>query len=864
MMDHSPPIRNKVEPLQRWQIMLGLLLLGYGLFLGGIYSSIHFHLWLATHFLVIALVILGLLWPAWRRNAWPATVLDGPLLALGLSMALSALFSAWPRLALEGIFPWLSQVLVFYLVIRLMRSGWADSLLRALMLATGLVILVGLVEMMAWYFGLPLLPQFSRGWWDIGGLANPLPPVWHRLSFTLANAVVLSAYLVLVIPLGITFSFTTPRPADRSLVGLFVLASLVVLGFTFSRGGLLGLGASLGSLGGLWLWRHYHRFSAIQRRILAIALGLSGGGGLGLIFYLIARLWDPTRATGDAARIGLWQAALQLYQQRPIWGVGPGLLRWEWRLSPFRAHIPDRSVTAHSLYLNHLAELGTVGGLVGLWLLVVAGIAVWYVLQNTTDNRLWWRRAGCVAGLIGFLVQGLFETFTTWPLALPVIILAAYLVAPLGSAGNFSGRRFISLAIRNRPHWSRMAALTLPSLWLVAALFATYLAWPRALAEQARKATAIHQNQTALRLLRQSIKLDPDFTLYQFEAAAELARLDPPNYPAAHTMYQTALHREPSYGLNHANLALIEWALGDREAALGQITIATQLAAEIPQFWLTRGTYAEIMAYYEQAHVAYTQALVKNPAWANSDFWQATSWRKDNFPALLEAAFATLPPLKQAEARFNYYLRTANLAAAEAALADLDRLDAGGYHYHLAAAQLNLAQENLSLALDQVRKASQLQPHRSEPYALQAEILLNLGQLEPAQQALDFALFLDPVSGRAYYVLGRLYEAQGRDAEAQAAYQRGYSPPAFSLDYTVAIYRQLAALLPLPGLQSISGGPHEVRAWFALADLQKKQGRFQQATQIYKLLLDEDPFLRQARVEMEELCQKNKAWCDGP
>ncbi len=828
------------------RLFLSLFIIGYGVFLGDLYSTIYFPVWLVTHILILSLFIVTLLWPALRSKSWPATPLDGPLLGLGLVMALSTLLSAWPRLALEALFPWLSQILAFYLVVKLMRSGWADPLRRALLLVTGVVVIMGWFELATWYFGLPFLPGFAQGWWQLGGLAQPIPPTWYRLNFTLNNPVVLSAYLVLVLPLAATQLIITRHPADRFIVALFLCAGLVVFVSTFSRSGLIGLGVGLSVLLGLWAQRRSRSLLPRQRSVLFAAVGL----GLSLLLALLALLvWTigSQRVSGDAIRLALWQAALYLYQQYPLVGIGPGLFRWGWRFSPLAPSIADRYVTAHSLYLHQLAEVGTLGVLAGAWLLASAGRAGWKTLHSEASfSPHWWRRAGCAAGLAGFLAQGLFETFGAWPVALPVIILTAYLIAP---------------APAPRLRLSVINGLVLATLWLGCAVLVTYFAWPRSLAEQARTAATRNERAQAMAAFNEAHQLDPHLALYGFELAEQLAQLTSPDFETAQTVYQHTLALEATYGLNYANLAAVEWNLGQREAALEHVVAATRLTPTSPQFWLARGFYAEETGNTAQAVAAYAQALQNNITWLGSSFWQATPWRKNNFAAVLAGAKQNLPPPEQVRLDFEYNLQRGNLAQAETSLRNLPQENRNGYTYDLLSARLALAQQNLPAALEHTRQAGQKEPTDSSAPALQAEVLFELGQLAQAETAAKYSLFLNPNDSQAYYILGRIRETQQNFPAAEAAYWRGYPSPSFSLDYSVAMYRQLAPLLPLPALPKIGPGESAARAWLALAGLYQKQNRWSEAGRVYTLLLADDPYLDSARTALTRLCQAQPAHC---
>lgn len=847
----------QISPRNSLQILTGFGLLSYGIFLGGIYSSVYFAVWITTHLLATGLIGAGLLWPCLKQKTWPVTPLDGGILLLAVCMAASGLVSPYPRLALEGFYPWLCQVLAFYLAVRLMRRSWADNLLRALMLVTGVVILIGLFEATAWYFGLPIWPQFAQGWWEIGGWTNPVPPYWYRLSFTLSNAVELSAFLVLVIPVSVAFLFSTPQKSDRAIIGLFILAELAVFVFTFSRGGMLGLAAGLVALGGLWLWQNYPAFSGRQKTAVKWMLVTGGFIGAGAVVFLIEQLWTPDRASGDAIRGRLIQAALYLYQQYPLVGLGPGLFRWGWRLTPYTAAIADRVVTAHNLYLNHLAELGTLGGLAGLGLIITAFLTFFQTLTTSADPRLRRRYAGCAAGLFGFLVHGLLETFTTWPIAIPVIILAAYLVAPVDPAALISR----GLTRLSRPAVSRAAGIALSVLWLVATLAITYFAYPRWLAEQARKEASGEHYQPALSLINRSIQLDPTLALYRFERAGWLVHLAPPDYEAAQEAYQTALKRDPTYSLNYANLAAVEWRLARRQEALQNIRTAAELSPAINRLVLAWGYYAEEVGDEAQAQIAYSQVISQNTRLSNSLFWQATPWRAKNFPGMFEQVLQSVPAIDQATILFEHHLQAGSLAEAQADVAALGRLNPESYNYYRAAAQINLAAGKLTEALAWAQKAQAGRPDLGEPYALQAEILFNMGEIAQAEQFTRMPVFIRESAGHAWYVRGKIYEERGNYPAAEMAYKRGYNPETYSVDYATALYRQYSLILPLPELPIISDESGDLRAWLALAELYEKQGKTAPAVQVYQSILQQNPFLEEVEQRLAVLCQSNAPEC---
>jgi O-antigen ligase len=834
-----------IEPIRRARLLTAFVLIGYAVIFGEVYNYINFTMWVILHVMIVVVIGGGLLWPALRQKQWPTTPLNGPLFALAIAMTISASTSAWPRLALDGLAPWLNHTLVFFLVIGLMRAGWADDLLRALMLVTGIIVLISFFELSAWYFGIPFVPRFSQGWWTIGGLSNPLPPTWHRLSFMLNNPVVLSAYLVLTIPVIATFLLSTKQPTDRILIGVFGAAALFILGATVSRGGWLGIITGLAVLTALWLWRNFKKMPARRKMKSLIQLGLVNFLAMAAVASFI---WikSGVRLASNTERLAYWQAAGQLFTENPVWGIGPGLFRWGWRQTPFAQQIPDKITTVHNLYLNHLAELGLVGGIIGTWLLVMTAITAARVLHHPRPStRWWWRRAGCAAGLAGFLTQGFFETLPIWPIALPGIILTGYLLAPFPSE--------FSTQIPRR--FKKVGLTVLVLAWTVSVMLTGYFAPSRFLAGQARSTLAAGNPAQAIAVINQSRRLDPQFALYQFETARWLADPAVGQYVESKNLYLTTLQQEPTYAVNYANLALVEWQLNQPRTAIKYMKQAAELRPRQAEFWFTLGYLAETNQSPDEARAAYIQTLLINPAWLTSHFWQDTAWRRENFEVIVDEVNKNLPPSERARYLFYLHLQTGNLTAAQTALDNLKIQDGDDYNYQMAAARLNLAKNNPETALAHIQQTLNLQDS-TEALALQAEILLALNRLPDAENSARRVLFRSQNGeATAHFVIGQIRERQGLPAEAEKAYRQGLPARILPLDYAVALYRQVGDVRPLPGLKKTSSGPNNFKAALALVHLYRQQNRCDDAAQVIQYMLTEDPYLTDVQTELTIPCR---------
>ncbi|HET8657818.1 MAG TPA: O-antigen ligase family protein [Micromonosporaceae bacterium] len=249
-----------------------------------------------------------------------------------------------------------------------------------------------------------------------------------------------TTYLLLV-GLGATLS---RAGALACLVGLAVLAGLagvratvravlpILIGAVVAVGGLApsspvtareqpllaaaALAAGLAvALAGTWLPRRARAVALLASVAAAgaVATGVSATG-MDILADSRAHLRSPTRA--DSA-----QAALQLVADRPLTGVGPGQAVLTWTL-------PDGRVVsgryAHNEYLQVLVELGAVGLLLLLAVLVAVVLVVRRGRPGATSPLLW---AGATAGLVALLVHSGFDFL--WQL--PVIPLAGALLAGL-------------------------------------------------------------------------------------------------------------------------------------------------------------------------------------------------------------------------------------------------------------------------------------------------------------------------------------------------------------------------------------------------------------------------------------------------
>lgn len=155
----------------------------------------------------------------------------------------------------------------------------------------------------------------------------------------------------------------TFQVAALGAIGLLVLASIA----TLSRSGLALLVVALG----LIFLKHLFNRAASRQRQLQFAVGMIA---VALTIWLVPdnifRLMEeriyPTITPGQErieARFFLWQAALDMWVEHPITGIGMGGYgeNLQEYLPPGAGLRDDLTFNAHSIYLQLLAETGVIG-----------------------------------------------------------------------------------------------------------------------------------------------------------------------------------------------------------------------------------------------------------------------------------------------------------------------------------------------------------------------------------------------------------------------------------------------------------------------------------------------------------------------
>jgi O-antigen ligase len=238
--------------------------------------------------------------------------------------------------------------------------------------------------------------------------------IYGRATGTVGDPNELAAALLVGLAIAVAFAVNRhiSNPLRAMAAGAAALCLTGIL-LSLSRGGLIGVAAALVIaviLGGRW-----------RRRVLAIC-GMFAVLAVGYFAFFASlpakqRVLDVAGG-GGTGRLDLWTVGLRMIEAHPLNGVGtsqfavssvhyllrPGLIE-------NGAFILTTPKVAHNTYLNIVAELGIVGGVlfVGI-LLFCVGCAVLAIRRayEDGDERMEILLRGLAVGIGGYLVTLMF------------------------------------------------------------------------------------------------------------------------------------------------------------------------------------------------------------------------------------------------------------------------------------------------------------------------------------------------------------------------------------------------------------------------------------------------------------------------
>ncbi|MDY6781552.1 MAG: IctB family putative bicarbonate transporter [Cyanobacteriota bacterium] len=389
--------------LADWGEAIGALLISLVLGLGPFVS---------TALIGVLLLAVGGYWAlitlADEGNPAAITPIHYTVLAYWSMAAIATVLSPVKTAALSGLIKLTLYLFLFVLAARVLRNPRLRNWTIAVLLLVSLV--VSAYGVRQEFFGVDQLATWND---PTSELADDT-----RVYSYLGNPNLLAGYLLAAIALSIVAFIIWRGWLPKALAAVMFGVNLACLFYTDSRGGWLAALAALAVLGVLlyFWWR-----SELPRFWQIWTLPIAFGSCAVLLLIAIATV-EPLRlrvmsifaGRGDSSnnfRINVWDAVFRMIGDYPLFGIGPGNGTFN-AIYPRYMETGFTALSAYSIFLETIVEMGFVGFAVFMWMLVVTlnqCVQQLNRLYRTRHIQAFWLM-GATAAIAGFLTHGLVDT----------------------------------------------------------------------------------------------------------------------------------------------------------------------------------------------------------------------------------------------------------------------------------------------------------------------------------------------------------------------------------------------------------------------------------------------------------------------
>jgi O-antigen ligase len=609
-----------------------LLLTCYLVLVGGGWFGLYLGSLRTTSVALAAIAVAAWAVVARRSPEWrPRSVLLPAIVAALGSLAVSTVFSRYPRQSVE----YLGYAVILAALYLLLVKILADPFFRARIgaLAVTLVVVVGGA------FAVTNVAHWVSWWHVIGRIAvPPLRPESESLVYGNPSAVLT---LVLLLACSAIAVIGLASARGRAVVGVIVALTAFATLVSGSRSGWLAIGIAVLTMAAL-LARDGGRRRRVRERLARVAadargratLAIVGLGGVGAIAVLAPVVIRRAGAGGEDLRINFLLAAGRMFGESPLVGTGPGtwvIQRIRYTMAPEADYyIPH----AHNIYAQTASELGILGLVAGLVLLVSLALLVRGAIRDEDPVRRRWAWAAAFA-LVYFAAHQLLDIYASmaailFAAALPVAWLDATAERPIAAAGRALPR-----------HLARIPALIGVILVAVAGV-GLVLSESSARTEEAAVAHADAGDwPEADAAARLAVAADPAWAPYHMTAGLAAANVGDHERAAEAFRSVAGTDDLPEAWLD---LAAEEAFLGHDDAAREALGRASRLGLQRPGIAMAIGELGERLGEGARSDAAYVAAILTLPSLAGDPWWLSDPARAARFPRIVDAAIEAAGP----------------------------------------------------------------------------------------------------------------------------------------------------------------------------------------------------------------------------
>ncbi|MBA3877917.1 MAG: hypothetical protein C0498_13530 [Anaerolinea sp.] len=413
-----------------------------------------------------------------------------------------------------------------------------------------------------------------------------------------------------------------------------------------SRSGWFAVGVAIIVVGALWLGGRDRRRQTRTWLAAKLSRGrgrgrLAAGGGIVIATAVVVALAPVILRRlgegGEDLRFNYLLAAGRMFAEAPILGTGPGT----WVIQRVRyTYAPETDYYiphAHNLYAQTLSELGLVGALAGVLILILLARLLGGAIRDQDPVRRRWGWAATFA-LAYFAAHNLLDFYANMPAILFAAVLPVAWLDATAHTASMPGARDAP-APRAPPVRVGQA---IGAIAIALALVGYGLSEMTAVVH-ADAVAAYDEGEWARAdvLAQEAVTADPAWPPYQFTAGLTAAAVGD-HERAADAFRRSAVADDlPEAWLD---LAAEETLLGNEDAAREALQRATRLGLQRPALAMAIGDLAARLGEADLSSTAFAAAIAKAPSLAGDPWWQADPDRAARFSAIVDAAIDLAAP----------------------------------------------------------------------------------------------------------------------------------------------------------------------------------------------------------------------------
>jgi tetratricopeptide (TPR) repeat protein len=333
--------------------------------------------------------------------------------------------------------------------------------------------------------------------------------------------------------------------------------------------------------------------------------------------------------------------------------------------------------------------------------------------------------------------------------------------------------------------------------------------------------------------------------------------------------YKVALSQLDQLPLDHANLACLLWANGQRAEARQEMALAHQLEPDELLYQLNLGYYLEMEGNYEAAWDEYARVIAQQPDYLQSSYWRQTEPRVAALPKIIEQAVQSLIGANESNslALAQLYFQVNNFERALQIYDDSLRQNlTHPVDIHLGRAKILFTMGRFSEAKAELQTILELNGMMSEAYLYLSKIALAENDIEEAKENIEASLLLGE-DGETLYQAALVTEAAGDQMTAIEQYEAAFAQLVTTIDFNSTRYEtEVARRYPLPAsylpcLIRIYPTSLPVDITKNEGELLERQGDHVRAVQVYRRLLVYEPTIQSIAVKLDRLCRDHPEIC---